>query len=171
MWISDLSINLKIACLWDVLKVHLYVFSFWNRINKDFLQFISKCFINFFVNPSLPQAVSFCMFFRESYESLWAKSSSQSFFYPQESFGILIWLKFLPQFFCSHFWKDFCKIFLYIRKYVSGVLKHLVDKALDSQSRVLYIKLLSGSKVDSAFHPSDVDKMSTRNFWDLSDKK
>ena len=54
---------------------------------------------------------------------------------------------------------------------MSGVLKHLVDKALDSQSRVLYLKPLSGSKVDSAFQPSDVDKMSTRNFWDLSDKK
>ena len=28
-----------------------------------------------------------------------------------------------------------------------------------------------GSKVDSAFHPSEVDKMSTRNFWELSGKK
>ena len=26
-------------------------------------------------------------------------------------------------------------------------------------------------KVDSAFHPSEVDKMSTRNFWELSGKK
>ena len=32
-------------------------------------------------------------------------------------------------------------------------------------------KPLSGSKVDSAFHPSEVDKMSTRNFWELSGKK
>ena len=29
---------------------------------------------------------------------------------------------------------------------------------------------LSGSKVDSAFHPFEVDKMSTRNFWELSGK-
>ena len=28
-----------------------------------------------------------------------------------------------------------------------------------------------GSKVDSAFHPPEVDKMSTRNFWELSGKK
>ena len=32
-------------------------------------------------------------------------------------------------------------------------------------------KPLGGSKVDSAFHPSEVDKMSTRNFWELSGKK
>ena len=30
---------------------------------------------------------------------------------------------------------------------------------------------LGGSKVDSAFHPSEVDKMSTRSFWKLSGKK
>ena len=28
-----------------------------------------------------------------------------------------------------------------------------------------------GSKVDSAFHPPEVDRMSTRNFWELSGKK
>ena len=33
------------------------------------------------------------------------------------------------------------------------------------------LKPLGGSKVDSVFHPSEVDKMSTRNFWELSDKK
>ena len=27
------------------------------------------------------------------------------------------------------------------------------------------------SKVNSAFHPSEVDKMSTRNFWELNGKK
>ena len=32
-------------------------------------------------------------------------------------------------------------------------------------------KTLGGSKVDSAFHPSDVDQMSTRNFRELSGKK
>ena len=32
-------------------------------------------------------------------------------------------------------------------------------------------KPLGGSKVDSAFHPSEVDKMSTRNLWELSGEK
>ena len=32
-------------------------------------------------------------------------------------------------------------------------------------------KLLSGSKVSSVFHSSEVDKMRTRNFWELSGKK
>ena len=32
-------------------------------------------------------------------------------------------------------------------------------------------RMMCGSKVDSAFHPSEVDKMSTRNFWELSAKK
>ena len=32
-------------------------------------------------------------------------------------------------------------------------------------------KPLGGSKVDSAFHPPEVDRMSTRNFWELSGKK
>ena len=35
----------------------------------------------------------------------------------------------------------------------------------------LFSKPLGGSKVDSAFHPSKVDKMSTRNIWELSGKK
>ena len=30
---------------------------------------------------------------------------------------------------------------------------------------------LGGSKFDSAVHPSEVDKMSTRDFWELSGKK
>ena len=46
----------------------------------------------------------------------------------------------------------------------------LVVKALRSQSRVPYSKPLDGSKVDLAFHPSKVTKMSTRNFWELSGK-
>ena len=29
----------------------------------------------------------------------------------------------------------------------------------------------SGIKVDSAFHPSEVNQMSTRNFWELSGKR
>ena len=32
-------------------------------------------------------------------------------------------------------------------------------------------KPLGGSKVDLALHPSEVDKMGTRNFWELNDKK
>ena len=31
-------------------------------------------------------------------------------------------------------------------------------------------KPVDGSKVDSAFHPSEVDKMSTRIYWELSGK-
>ena len=43
----------------------------------------------------------------------------------------------------------------------------LAVRALDSQSRDPVFKPLGGSKVDSAFHPSDIDKMSTKNFWEL----
>ena len=39
-------------------------------------------------------------------------------------------------------------------------------RALDSESRVPCSKLPVGSKVDSAFHPSEVYKVSTRNFWE-----
>ena len=45
----------------------------------------------------------------------------------------------------------------------------LVVKALDSQSP--RSKPLGGSKVDSALHPFEVDKKSTKNFWELSNKK
>ena len=44
-------------------------------------------------------------------------------------------------------------------------------KALDSQSRGPMFKTLGGSKVDSAVHPSEVDKMSTRDFWELGGKR
>ena len=36
---------------------------------------------------------------------------------------------------------------------------------------VLCSKPLGSSKVNSAFHPSKVDEMSTKNFWELSGKK
>ena len=36
---------------------------------------------------------------------------------------------------------------------------------------VMCLKPLGGSKVDSAFHFSEVDKMNIRNFWELSGKK
>ena len=47
----------------------------------------------------------------------------------------------------------------------------LVVNAQASQFRGLVFKTTGGSKVDSAFHFSEVDKMSTRNFWELSGKK
>ena len=43
----------------------------------------------------------------------------------------------------------------------------LVVKALDSQSRGSVFKTTGWLQVDSAFHPSEVDKVSTRNFWGL----
>ena len=55
---------------------------------------------------------------------------------------------------------------------VNIFLKHgLVVKGLDSQSRGPVLKPPGGSKVDSASHPSEVDQISNRNFWELSDKK
>ena len=47
----------------------------------------------------------------------------------------------------------------------------VVVKALDSQSRGPVSKPLGGSKVNLEFHPSEVDRMSTRSFWELSGKK
>ena len=44
-------------------------------------------------------------------------------------------------------------------------------KALFFNPGVPGSKPLGGSKDDSAFHPSEVNKMSTRNFWELSVKK
>ena len=36
---------------------------------------------------------------------------------------------------------------------------------------IFHSKPLGGFKVDSVFHPSEVDQISTRNFWELSGKK
>ena len=48
----------------------------------------------------------------------------------------------------------------------------LVVKVLDSQSRVpVFETSCVGSKVDSAFRPSEVNQMSTRNLWELSGRK
>ena len=51
----------------------------------------------------------------------------------------------------------------------------LLVKALDSQSNGPVFKATvwrpCGSKVESAFYPSEVDKIGTRNFSKLSDKK
>ena len=46
----------------------------------------------------------------------------------------------------------------------------IVVKVLDPNPGVPCSKPLGGSKVDSAFHPSEVDKMSTRNLWELGAK-
>ena len=48
-----------------------------------------------------------------------------------------------------------------------------LDKALDSQFRGLVFKTTGWfqSKVNPAFHPFEVDKMSTRNLWELCDTK
>ena len=47
-----------------------------------------------------------------------------------------------------------------------------VVKALDFQFRGPVFKTTGGgSKADLAFHPSVVDKMSARNFWELNGKK
>ena len=47
----------------------------------------------------------------------------------------------------------------------------LVVRALDSHSRNPGFKTLGGSKVNSTVHPSEVDQLSTRNSWELNDKK
>ena len=44
-------------------------------------------------------------------------------------------------------------------------------RVLDSQPGILDSKPLGGSKVDSTFHPPEVDQMSTRTSWGLSGKK
>ena len=44
----------------------------------------------------------------------------------------------------------------------------LVIKLLESQSRSPMFKTLGGSKVDSTFHTSEVDRISNRNFWKLN---
>ena len=45
-------------------------------------------------------------------------------------------------------------------------------KGLDCQSRGPVFKTTGyGSEVESAFHPSEVNKMSITNFWELSGKK
>ena len=43
--------------------------------------------------------------------------------------------------------------------------------SLDSQSRAPVFKTSVWLQVGSAFHPSEVDKTSTRNFWELNGKK
>ena len=47
----------------------------------------------------------------------------------------------------------------------------LVVKALDIQFGAPCSNPLGGSMVNLDFQPSEVDKMSTRNIWELSGKK
>ena len=47
----------------------------------------------------------------------------------------------------------------------------LVVKVLDPNPGIPDSKTLGGSKVNSAVHPSEVDKISTRNLWKLRGKK
>ena len=47
---------------------------------------------------------------------------------------------------------------------------HVISSVIPNPG-VPCLKLLGGSKVDSAFHPSVVDKVITRNFWELNGKK
>ena len=50
-------------------------------------------------------------------------------------------------------------------------LKNSLVKHFCKEVRVPCSRPPGGSKVDSAFHPPEVDKMSTRKFWELSGKK
>ena len=50
--------------------------------------------------------------------------------------------------------------------YKGGVLRRWIP-----EPGVPGSKPLNGSKVDTAFHPFNVDQMSTRNSWGLSGKK
>ena len=71
------------------------------------------------------------------------------------------------------YWTAYCILFFSIQHFEKlGVnLDGLVVKVLDSIPGVPFSKPLCGSKVDSAFHPSEVNIMSTGNFWELSVKK
>ena len=51
---------------------------------------------------------------------------------------------------------------------VGAVIKEILEISI---MFTLYIDIFLKHKVDSAFHASEVDKMSTRNIWELSGKK
>ena len=52
-----------------------------------------------------------------------------------------------------------------------GGWRPLTNYGWISSPGVLCSRPLDGSKVDSAFHLSEVDKMSARNLWEFSGKK
>ena len=66
-----------------------------------------------------------------------------------------------------------CDAIAYIHTFMAYILwsNGLVVKMLDSQSRAPDSRPLSGSKFESAFHPAEVNEISTSNSWGLSDKK
>ena len=102
----------------------LYFLSFSYEIYKDFLQFVPKGFVKFFVNPLLPGDLSFCMLLRDLHKSLSVKSSSQSSSWSSESFGTSVVFRksFISTvIFCSLFRKVFPTNLLHDLKYMSGL--------------------------------------------------
>ena len=63
-------------------------------------------------------------------------------------------------------WSDCCNFCRNRERIITEIIIHNVH-----QMRIPCSKPLGGSMVDSAFHPSKVNKMSTRDFWELSGKK
>ena len=58
-----------------------------------------------------------------------------------------------------------------ISKFQSLSHNSLFNKCWVPNPRIPFSKPLGGSKVDSAFHLSEVDRTSNKNFWKLSGKK
>ena len=74
----------------------------------------------------------------------------------------------------SYMTKTLCKVIMKQSELASKYHKTKNTKDCNSykKQRNFCSKLYKkGSKVDSAFHPPEVDRMSTRNFWELSGKK
>ena len=65
------------------------------------------------------------------------------------------------------FWEDI-EFNTFVKSFIPSTL---VAKAPDSQFRGPMFKTTGWLQVDSAFHPSKVNKMNTRNFWKLNGKK
>ena len=87
--LSFFSINLIIACLWDVLKCTCSLVSDEESI-KISLSSLQNVSYNSFASPLLPGD---SMLFRESLKSFLVKSSPQSFALSYEGLGKLIWLR------------------------------------------------------------------------------
>ena len=58
-----------------------------------------------------------------------------------------------------------------LNKNISSANLFLFDNNQNFERFCYTVIFFCGSKVDSAFHPSEVDKMSTRNFWELLVKR
>ena len=67
-------------------------------------------------------------------------------------------------------WEEFKFELIDIKKKYQLLKKNLTNNNLKLKETASEWAL-GGSKVDSAFHPFELDKMSTRNFWELSGKK